>query len=301
MISSLSEDPVILANKTLSHEGREQVKDLLAGTMAGVFCKVIEYPFDTLKVRLQTTPEKYGYSALQCYRVMTLQEGHLSIFKGLPAPLFGAMGENSIAFWTYGAAARFIGNGKPKSEMSLSQIGVSGFLAGIAIGTWLTPVEFIKCQMQDMKTSRKYFSALNCLKKTLSEPRGLRKIFTGYWPTLNRETFGNAAWFTTYEAVSKWLTPKSDRQAPAWAVITGGGAAGVAFWSLIYPIDLVKSKIQTQLFTETFWSLFVKELNTGGVRALYRGMGITLPRAAISNGVVFFAYEYSKRFLDSIF
>jgi len=64
--------------------------------------------------------------------------------------------------------------------MSLTQIGVCGFLAGIAIGTWLTPVEYIKCQMQDMKASRKYPSALNCLKKTLSERRGSRKIFTGY-------------------------------------------------------------------------------------------------------------------------
>jgi len=129
----------------------------------------------------------------------------------------------------------------------------------------------------------------------------LRKIFTGYWSTLNRETFGNAAWFATYETVSKWLTPKGDQYAPAWAVIAGGSAAGVAFWTLIYPIDLVKSKIQTQVLTETFYSLFLKELRIGGVRGLYHGLGITLPRAIISNGVVFFAYEYSKRFLDSIF
>jgi len=94
MISPFCEDPGVLENKTIN-EGREQVKDVLAGTMAGVFCKIIEYPFDTLKVRLQTTPEKYGYSAIKCYRAMTLQEGRLSLFKCLPTP---AMAENSIAF-----------------------------------------------------------------------------------------------------------------------------------------------------------------------------------------------------------
>jgi len=97
-MTSSCDDTGVLKKITPKNEGMEQVKDLLSGTIAGLYCKVIEYPFDTLKVRLQTTPEKYGYSALQCYRAMTLQEGHMSIFKGLPAPLFGAMGENSIVF-----------------------------------------------------------------------------------------------------------------------------------------------------------------------------------------------------------
>jgi len=87
-----------MASGEEKNESREQVKDLMAGTMAGLFSKVIEYPFDTLKVRLQTTPEKYGNSALQCFRTMTQQEGYMSIFRGLPAPLFGAMAENSIIF-----------------------------------------------------------------------------------------------------------------------------------------------------------------------------------------------------------
>jgi len=76
----------------------DQTKDLVAGTLVGLFSKVIEYPFDTLKVRLQTSPEKYNNSALYCFRKMTTQEGYLSIFRGLPAPLIGAMGENSVIF-----------------------------------------------------------------------------------------------------------------------------------------------------------------------------------------------------------
>eukprot|EP00954_Amorphochlora_amoebiformis_P009904 774663-Amorphochlora_amoeboformis.AAC.1 len=31
-------------------EAREQIKDLMAGTMGGLTSKVIEYPFDTVKV-----------------------------------------------------------------------------------------------------------------------------------------------------------------------------------------------------------------------------------------------------------
>ena len=35
----------------MGSEAREQVKDITAGTMAGLMSKVVEYPFDTIKVR----------------------------------------------------------------------------------------------------------------------------------------------------------------------------------------------------------------------------------------------------------
>jgi len=290
-----------MASEAEKNASGEQIKDLIAGTMAGLVSKVIEYPFDTLKVRLQTTPEKYGHSAIRCFRSMVENEGYTSIFRGLPAPLFGAMAENSIIFWSYGLAARYIGNGKSKSELSITQIGASAFLAGIAVGTWLTPVEYVKCRLQAQHTAGMYNSAFHCLRLTLASPGGARNLFTGYWTTVGREMPGSAAWFIAYESVSKWLTPADDKAAPMYAVIAGGGSAGVAYWSCIYPFDMVKSRIQTAAKIEPFATVFVQEYRTRGIAGLYRGIGITLPRAILSNGVIFFAYEYSKRFLDSLF
>jgi len=284
-----------------NNESREQIKDLLAGTMAGLFSKVIEYPFDTLKVRLQTTPEKYGNSALQCFRTMTESEGYMSIFRGLPAPLFGAMAENSIIFWSYGLAGRYIGGGKPKSELSLTQIGASAFVAGFAVGTWLTPVEYVKCRLQARHTAGMYNSAFHCLQLTLASPGGVRTLFTGFGTTQAREMPGNAVYFMAYETVSKWLTPANGQPAPVYAVLAGGGSAGVAYWSCIYPFDMVKSRIQTSATVEPFATVFVREYRTKGIAGLYRGIGVTLPRAILSDGVIFFAYEYSKRLLDSLF
>jgi len=207
----------------------DQTKDLVAGTIAGLFSKVIEYPCDTLKVRLQTTPEMYNNSAFQCFRKMTTQEGYLSIFRGLPAPLLGAMGENSVIFWSYGTAVRCMWGDKSKSELSLSQIGLSGLLGGLAVGTYLTPVEYVKCRLQSQQTSEMYTSAFDCLKKTLASPGGKRTLFTGWGTTLGREIPGNAIYFMAYEAVSNWLSPGNRQPAPAHAVIAGGGSAGVAY------------------------------------------------------------------------
>lgn len=35
-------------------KARETVRDIIAGTISGIAGKLIEYPFDTLKVRMQT-------------------------------------------------------------------------------------------------------------------------------------------------------------------------------------------------------------------------------------------------------
>eukprot|EP00472_Partenskyella_glossopodia_P006633 CAMPEP_0197533854 /NCGR_PEP_ID=MMETSP1318-20131121/44920_1 /TAXON_ID=552666 /ORGANISM="Partenskyella glossopodia, Strain RCC365" /LENGTH=93 /DNA_ID=CAMNT_0043090891 /DNA_START=74 /DNA_END=352 /DNA_ORIENTATION=+ len=87
-------------------EAREQLEDLGAGTMAGLVSKVIEYPFDTLKVRLQTSSKYSGI--MHCAKDMIQTEGPLSLYKGIAAPIGGAMLECSLMFWSYGAAARAI-------------------------------------------------------------------------------------------------------------------------------------------------------------------------------------------------
>jgi len=278
----------------------EQTKDLMAGTMAGFTSKVIEYPFDTLKVRLQTTPEKYGNSALQCFRKMTHQEGYYSIFRGLPAPLIGAMGENSVIFWSYSTCTRCMWGEKSKSELTLPQITLSAFLAGFVVGTYLTPVEYVKCRLQAQHTSGMYNSAFDCLIKTSASLGGVRRLFSGWCTTLARDMPGNAIYFLTYEAVSNYLSSQG-QPAPGYAVIAGGSSAGVAYWGFIYPFDTVKSRIQTMGIQERFWTIFIQEYKRCGFSGLYRGIGVTIPRAAISNGVIFFSYEYSKRFLNSLF
>jgi len=289
-------------DKTVKIESREQLKDLLAGTMAGLFSKLIEHPMDTLKVRLQTTPELYGNSARKCLQVMTAKEGWTSMFRGLPAPLFGAMAENSIIFWSYGLTARLLSNGKPKSELSLSQIGFSGFVSGFAVGTWLCPVEYVKCRLQvQLSAGGPYASAFDCFLATLAKPGGIRAMFSGYGPTLVRDMPGHVVYFMVYESIIRWFSTVKGQKPSNWAILAAGGSAGVAYWSSMYPFDLVKSRIQTSDIAVSVRTVFVQEYKKGGLAGLYRGMGITIPRALISNGVIFFAYEYSKIFLDSLF
>lgn len=63
--------------------------------------KFIEYPFDTVKVRLQSQPDhlppRYR-GPLDCMQQSYRQDGFLGLYRGISAPLAGAAIEMSTMF-----------------------------------------------------------------------------------------------------------------------------------------------------------------------------------------------------------
>lgn len=89
---------------TLDHaQGTEALKDVVCGSVAGIVGKYFEYPFDTIKVRLQSQPNhlplKYN-GPWDCFRKSLKQDGFLGIYRGISAPLVGAAVETSCLFFS---------------------------------------------------------------------------------------------------------------------------------------------------------------------------------------------------------
>eukprot|EP00405_Crypthecodinium_cohnii_P015885 CAMPEP_0206455264 /NCGR_PEP_ID=MMETSP0324_2-20121206/21649_1 /ASSEMBLY_ACC=CAM_ASM_000836 /TAXON_ID=2866 /ORGANISM="Crypthecodinium cohnii, Strain Seligo" /LENGTH=326 /DNA_ID=CAMNT_0053925935 /DNA_START=140 /DNA_END=1120 /DNA_ORIENTATION=+ len=297
------------ANKTggrLSSGARE----LLAGMASGVACKVIEYPFDTVKVLQQTNS---GYNgAWDCLKVTWRQGGIQAFYRGLTSPLLGAMAENATLFVSYGWAKKVLNVDEDKATLA-NPVPVWKYLAGgaasgVTVAFVLTPVELIKCRMQVQSglaatsTGKRYSGSLDCAKQILRE-EGLAGMWRGNGACLAREIPGNVAWFGCYELVlrgiqlAKGYDRKSD--VPLAASAVAGSAAGVCYWAIPFPADTVKSKLQTdpRFAGLPFQQVFSTILKEDGVRGLYRGIGITAARAAPSHGMLFFAYETVERWL----
>jgi ornithine carrier protein len=88
---------------SLSDQGREALKDIAYGSFAGVVGKVIEYPFDTVKVRLQAQPEHLPLQykgPLDCFKQSINEHGFRGLYRGVSAPLFGAAVETSSLFFS---------------------------------------------------------------------------------------------------------------------------------------------------------------------------------------------------------
>jgi ornithine carrier protein len=95
-------DEVTSAGKLQEH-GLEALKDIIYGSTAGVVGKFIEYPFDTVKVRLQSQPDglPLRYTGpLDCFKQSFRQDGFVGLYRGVSAPLVGAAVETSSLFFS---------------------------------------------------------------------------------------------------------------------------------------------------------------------------------------------------------
>lgn len=80
-----------------------------------------------------------------------------------------------------------------------------------------------------------------------------------------------------------------------------GAVGGLVFWTLTYPVDVAKSRIQVNNQSENFIVVGIQIMKKEGFKALYHGLTPTLVRTIPATATLFVAYEYTKRFLNHVF
>ena len=68
-------------------------KGFIAGVASGITKCTVGHPFDTIKVRLQTTQDAQFRGPLDCVLQTVRKEGVKGFYKGMSPPLVGWMGE----------------------------------------------------------------------------------------------------------------------------------------------------------------------------------------------------------------
>lgn len=295
------------------------LEDLAYGSLSGMMGKFVEYPFDTVKVRLQTSESQVFSGTTDCLRQTWRQEGFRGFYRGLTSPLVGAMAENAIAFYAYNRIQGMIRSmtNNHKTELSLPQLLVSGGLSGAICAVVISPIELVKCKLQvenvqgygnanSTATSKVKFKGPLSVVGHLLKTEGFTGLYKGILPTVAREALGVGFWFGAYELVCRQLIKATHKQSkddlgPS-SIILAGGMAGIAYNVTSYPIDVVKSFIQTADVRSSTAEKKPGVVNTiravyirGGISAFYRGLGITLLRAFPANAAMFMTYEYLSR------
>ncbi|RKO99176.1 hypothetical protein CXG81DRAFT_14879 [Caulochytrium protostelioides] len=257
--------------------------DLLFGSAAGFTGKLVEYPFDTVKVRLQSQPiassgqPQWYTGPIDCIRQSLRHEGIGTFFRGLSTPLVASMIENSALFVSYNYAQSLIRWWRPGPRMageaeralSLTELSTAGFMSGAAVSLVLTPVELVKCQLQvtappptvvaaattaasaaaaGVTPSLTFRGPAHVIAHTL-RTQGLRGFYRGHIGTFLREAGGGAAWFGTYELAVRHFQARaggvSKDALPTSALLASGAIAGMAYNASLFPADVIKSRQQT--------------------------------------------------------
>ncbi|ODV76152.1 Ort1p [Cyberlindnera jadinii NRRL Y-1542] len=290
----------------------DSLQDILFGSLSGCTGKTIEYPFDTVKVRLQSQPHdqppKFA-GAWDCIRKTFQKEGIVGFYRGISSPIVGAAAENATLFVSYNIAQTAIKKHvlQTKDDLTIPYLVLCGGISGLVASYVLTPIELIKCKMQVESLYSNKTSSITQLCRAVWRTGGLAGFWHGQTGTLLRECGGSAAWFGVYEFVSFELkklrlkrTPTSKDTNSVPELLISGASAGVGYNLSLFPADTIKSKMQTSSIINpeahlTFISAAKDLYRHGGISIFYRGLGITLIRAIPSNAVIFFTYEELKK------
>ena len=135
---------------------------------------------------------------------------------------------------------------------------------------------------------------------------GVRSVFRGSAMTLARDGPGSAAYFATYEYIKRKMTPVDENGKPVGglslkAVIVAGGAAGVAMWLPIFPVDTVKSRLQSAEGRPTIRGTVSGLYARGGLKAFFPGIGPALARAVPANAATFLGVELAHKAMNKLF
>lgn len=272
----------------------DTAREITYGSVAGMCGKLVEYPFDTIKVRLQSSAHFRSSSTIQAIKETYAQEGIVNgFYKGLKAPMVGACLETAVLFLSYQWALAQFKQAKKCDEVSLAVKSGCGGFSGFMAAFVLTPVELVKCRLQvenvmgGLLVATQYGKVIGAIVRA----DGVLGLWSGLLSTMIREIGGTAIWFTTYEYCVQKFAETSQLSTKHY--LFSGALAGITFNLSMFPVDTIKSNIQVN--HGTILSTTTRLLAApGGIRNLYHGLGITLVRAAPANALIFYTYETMK-------
>ncbi|KAE8386874.1 mitochondrial carrier domain-containing protein [Aspergillus alliaceus] len=198
--------------------------------------------------------------------------------------------------------------------ISLYKLWLAGAAGGVASWTVSSPTEFIKCRAQlDTRPRVSSWTVAKDIVRTL----GWRGFYFGGGITCARDSIGYGFYFWTYEYCKRLLASKDDdTQNIAMKVLLCGGVAGVATWASVYPLDMIKTRLQAQALGTcpesqplmrpqndrrilSSFQLAKATYRTEGLKAFYRGLAVCSIRAFIVNAVQWASYEWLMRYLNN--
>lgn len=179
-------------------------------------------------------------------------------------------------------------------QYSVGQISSAGFFSAMPMTLITAPFERVKVLLQIQGQNPpppgqkpKYSGGVDVVRQLYKEG-GVRSVFRGSVMTLARDGPGSAAYFASYEYIKRSLTPKDERgnvtgELSLPAVLAAGGGAGIAMWIPVFPVDTIKSRLQSAPGRPSISGTIGSVYASGGVKAFFPGFGPALARAVPAN------------------
>lgn len=245
-----------MASQAVEEEARPPyIHSMIAGGLGGTTGDLLMHSLDTVKTRQQGDPHippKYT-SMSSSYTTILRQEGiRRGLYGGWVPAMLGSFPGTVIFFGTYEYSKRHMIDADITPQFAYL---TSGFLADFAASFVYVPSEVLKTRLQlqgqynnpFFKSGYNYKSTSHAA-RTIVRQEGFSALFYGYKATIFRDLPFSALQFTFYEQAQTWARQwKQSRDIGLpFELLTGAAAGGLA-GVITCPLDVVKTRIQTQV------------------------------------------------------
>ena len=260
-------------DSSLSYE-----KAMIAGASAGVMEHLAMFPIDTIKTNMQvqsaslslantnpavasavptsstaaaatphptlsssTRPESFP-SLVHTARSIVQQQGLLRLYRGVTAVVIGAIPSHAVNYATYEWAKHHLGGDQPGHHVLAN--AMAGSLATMAHDAVITPLDVVKQRLQVVDS--RYSGVLQCVRSIIRD-EGMAAFYASYPTTVLMNVPFMAVHFAGYESFKLLLTGQDHADEHGLGEeLLAGGMAGACAGLVSTPLDVVKTRIQTQ-------------------------------------------------------
>jgi solute carrier family 25 carnitine/acylcarnitine transporter 20/29 len=251
------------------------------------------HPLDTLKVKLQAGSKSTGLVNL--VRDMAHSEGVRGFYRGMSVPLVLTGGINTFL---WGIQYTLVDAIKQQERATVQETMAAAVAGGAVISLVATPIEGIKNRLQAQRGLTLAQGPWFVI-KTVYQNLGVKGFYRGLSAVAMCRA-SNWAYFGSYSFMTTRFTGSDNSSVNT---IMFGGLAGVCYWFVAFPFDVIKSKLQTQPdvnppqyqgMVDCARKVYSKE----GIRAFTRGFMPCIVRAFPANAAAYLAFESSMSFLE---
>lgn len=310
------------------HKGtRTQV--LLAGAFAGLVSRFVIAPLDVLKIRLQlqyhslaepslstTQRPSRARGVIAVARDILRHEGITGFWKGnIPAEgLYLSYG--AAQFLAYRSATQALdtlteGNDGGSLLPGTAKSFIAGAVAGTAATTATYPLDLLRTRFAAQGTEKVYAGLIASI-RDITRHEGYTGFFRGLNAGIGQIVPYMGLFFALYEGFKPVMADMSLPFSSGDAV--AGVSASVLSKSAVFPLDTVRKRLQVQGPTReryiggkkmpAYERGVLRTLTTivqrEGWRSLYRGLSVSLIKAAPASAVTMWTYERALNAIGTI-
>jgi solute carrier family 25 (mitochondrial carnitine/acylcarnitine transporter), member 20/29 len=269
---------------------------ILAGMTQATLVTATGYPLDLFKSRMQSLSYKNTWECARDIFVNGCKDGGLSggikgLYRGASMPWVSHMIKRPTQLpISEFLKSRYTSSLKNNEKGKMYYNYLIGAACGVTGAIFGTPLQVIKIGMQTAHLSYIPFGPIDYAKKEISL-NGMKGLYRGFVPTLIKDIlFG--AWF-----IGSYYSIRDIVGTDTWYKnFFNGSAAHCVTWSLLIPVDYVKTNIQRdQSGNKTVLSVIKEGYLRGGLRIFWKGVIPACARTVPVSGVAMTGYEYVRR------